>query len=192
VRPRLPVACLAVLLAATLAACGAERADPPPATAGTGTPHKRHRFASVGIEIALPDTAPVVRRKPPAVFRAGLGQAYIAAFAYRRAEQLPRNTRELTAARRRLVREIRRRDRRFKLVRSRATRVAGARAVEVVGDQRIAHGNFRTRSLHVYKGRGEYVIDMLAPTAEFDRANRTFFTPALRSVRLSGRIARRR
>ncbi len=191
-RARPLAACLTVFLAATLAACGAERSDPPAATAGKDTPHKRHRFASAGIDITLPDSAPLTRRKPPAVFRAGLGQAYIAAFAYRRAEQLPRNARELQAARRRLVREIHRRNRRFKLIRSRITRVDGARAVEVVGDQRIAHGDFRTRSLHVYKGGGEYVLDMLAPAAEFARVNRTFFAPALSSVRLSGKIESRR
>jgi hypothetical protein len=192
VRARTLAACLAAVLAATLAACGAERSGPPAATASKDTPQKRHRFGSAGIEITLPDTVLASRRNAPGVLRAPLGQAYIAAFAYRRAEQLPRSTRELQAARRRLVREIRRRDRRFRLIRSRATRVDGARAVEVVGDQRIAHGDFRTRSLHVYKGRGEYVLDMLAPAAEFARVNRTFFTPALRSVRLSGKIERRR
>jgi hypothetical protein len=125
------------------------------------------------------------------VFRSSLGESFIAGFAYRRAEQLPRNGQELEAARRRLVQQIEKRDRHFRLVRSRPTRAAGARAVEVVGDQRIAHGRFRTRSLHVYKGRGEYVVDMLAPAAEFARVNRTFFEPALRSLRLTGQIERR-
>jgi hypothetical protein len=192
VRARALTACLAVVLAAALAACGAERSAPPAATVGKDTPTKRHRFAPAGVEITLPETSTVIRHKAPAVFRAGLGQAYLAVFAYRRAEQLPRGARELRAARRRLVREIRRRDRRFKVASSRSIRVAGARAVEVVGEQRIAHGTFRTRSLHVYKGRGEYVIDMLAPTAEYARVSRTFFEPALRTVRLSGKIERRR
>jgi hypothetical protein len=192
VRARPTTACVAALLAVSIAACGAERAELPSATVAKDTPHKRQRFGSAGIAITLPDNALAARRKPPAVFRASLGQAYIAAFAYRRAEQLPRNARELQAARRRLVGEIHRRDRRFKLIRSRPTRVAGARAVEVVGDQRIARGRFRTRSLHAYKGSGEYVLDLLAPVADFDRVSRTFFDPAIRSLRLSGSIARRR
>ena len=36
----------------------------------------------------------------------------------------------------------------------------GARAVELVGDQRLSKGRLRTRSLHVYKGKAEYVIEM--------------------------------
>jgi hypothetical protein len=190
VRAQPLAACLAVVLAATLAACGAERAALPATTVGKDTPSKRYRFPSAGIAITLPTTTVAKRRKAPSVFRAPLGQAYIAAFAYRRAEQLPRDGRELEAARRRLVREIQRRDRRFKLARSRATRVAGALAVEVVGDQRIAHGTYRTRSVHVYKGRGEYVIDMLAPAGDYARVNSTFFVPALRSLQLSGEIQR--
>jgi hypothetical protein len=145
----------------------------------------------VGLSIALPRAAPPDRRRAPGVFRAPLGQSFIAAYAYRRSEQLPRNTDELQAARRRLVAVIRKRNRRFRVVRSRATSAAGARAVEVVGEQRIAGVTFRTRSLHVYKGQGEYVLDMLAPVTDFPSMDRTFFSPAVRSLSVSGKLERR-
>jgi hypothetical protein len=186
----LAVAC-AALAACLLAACGAERQGAPAATVAVGSPREHYADRSVGLEIDLPDVAPANRRRPPGVFRSSLGQSFIAAFAYRRAEQLPRNRRELDAARRRLVRQIQKRDRRFRLVRSRDTRVAGAGAVEIVGDQRIGGGTFRTRSLHLYKGSGEYVLDMLAPVPDFNGMNRTYFTPALDSLKVTGKVERR-
>ena len=64
-------------------------------------------------------------------------------------------------------------------------------AVEVVGDQRIAGAILRTRSLHVYKGSGEYVLDMLSPVGDFGGMDRTYFSPAVRSLELTGKVAQR-
>jgi hypothetical protein len=179
-------------LACALAGCGADRNDSPSTTVGEDAPRKRFDFPRAGLEIELPRAAFLERRRAPGLFRASVGQSFIGAFAYRRAEQLPRNARELQAARRRLVREVRRRDKRFELRRSRTTRAAGARAVELIGDQRIAGGVFRTRSLHVYEGRAEYVLDMLAPVRDFRSMNRTFFSPAVSSLKVTGKVERRR
>jgi hypothetical protein len=112
-------------------------------------------------------------------------------FAYRRREQIPRSGAELGVARRRLVAQVHRRNLRFRLIRSRPTRVAGARAIQLVGDQTISRARLRTRSVHVFKGHGEYVLDMLAPVHQFPSANRNFFSPAVRSVRITGRVKRR-
>jgi hypothetical protein len=188
VRPPLALVCL--LAAAALPGCGADRAELPADALAKDAPRQVRRFPAAGIEITLPRVTPAVTRKAPGVFRAPLGEAYLAAFAYRRAEQLPRNSAELQAARRRLVAEVHRRDKRFRLIRSRATRVAGARAVELVGDQRIAHGDFRTRSVHVFKGSAEYVIDMLAPVTRYRSVDATFFSPALASLKLTGSVKR--
>jgi hypothetical protein len=191
VRARPAVAVLASFAACALAACGAERHALPAATVTPDAPRQQFRYPAVGLSIELPRAAPPDRRKAPGVFRAPLGESFIAAYAYRRREQLPRNAGELQAARRRLVAQIRKRNSRFRVVRSSATRAAGARAVEVVGEQRIAGGTFRTRSLHVYKGQGEYVLDMLAPVADFRGMDRTFFSPAVRSLAVSGKVERR-
>jgi hypothetical protein len=191
VRARSAVAVLACLAACTLAACGTERRALPAATVRADAPRKQFRYPAVGLGIELPEVVPTERRKAPGVFRASLGQSFIAGYAYRRREQLPRNARELQAARRRLVAQIRTRDRGFRLVRARATRVVGAPAVEVVGEQRIAGGTFRTRSLHVYTGQGEYVLDMLAPVADFGGMDRTLFSPAVRSLAVSGKVESR-
>ena len=190
-RARPAAALLTVAAACSLAACGSERQTLPATTVGQDSPHKQFSFPSVGLRIELPKVVSPEARKAPGVFRASLGESFIAAYAYRRREQLPRNARELEAARRRLVSQIRKRDRSFRLVRSRATQAGGARAVEVVGDQRIAGGTFRTRSLHAYRGQGEYVLDMLAPLHDFPVMDRSFFSPAVRSLEVSGKIERR-
>jgi hypothetical protein len=192
VRARPLVLGCAVLAVCSLAACGAERHKVPPIKVSVDSPRKHFRYASVGLDIELPSAAPGDRRRPPGVFRSSLGESFIAGFAYRRAEQLPRNRGELEAARRRLVAQINKRDRSFRVIRSRSTRAAGARAVEVVGDQRIAGATLRTRSLHVYKGSGEYVLDMLSPVRDFAGMDRTYFAPAVRSVKVTGKVAGRR
>jgi hypothetical protein len=171
--------------------CGAERPEAPPTQARPGEPTHYFRDKRAGLSASIPNRAALDPTRPPSVFRAALGESIVGTFAYRRREQLPRNARELQTARRRLVAEARRRagrDRRLRLIRSRATRVAGARAVELLADQTISRIRLRTRSLHVFKGRGEYVIDMLAPVRGFRRADRWFFAPLERSLRVTGRI----
>ena len=188
-RLRSPLSLLA-LAALVLPACGAEKTEIPASAVPAGDPGKTVRYPRAGLRASVPAVADVLRRRPPAVFRAAVGEAVVGAFAYRRREQLPRDAAELRTARRRLVVEARRRGRgrRFRLIRSRETRVAGARAVELLGEQTISRARLRTRSLHVFKGRGEYAIDMHAPVREFRRADRTFFAPLARSLRVSGRI----
>jgi hypothetical protein len=156
--------------------------------AQVGEPTKRLRYPAAGLQLAVPERALVERSRRPGVFRATFGRWVVAGFAYRRREQLPRRRSQLEAARRRLVREVRRRDREFRLVRSRRVRVDGAPAVELLGDQTLSRARFRTRSLHVFRGAGEYVIEMLAPVRRFRGTERAVFGPLVRSLELSGRI----
>jgi hypothetical protein len=187
-RPAALAACAA--LACALGACGAERASKPKTTVEPGEPAHRILYRSAGLSVSVPADATVERRRYPGVFRVSVGEAFIAAFAYRRREQIPRRGAELRAARRRLVAQVHRRSRRFRLIRSRVTRAAKAPAIELLGDQTISRSRLRTRSLHVFKGRGEYVIDMLSPVQRFRADNRAFFAPTIRSLRVTGRIKR--
>jgi hypothetical protein len=188
--PRSALAAALAGLAVALAACGAEQAGPPKTSVSKGDPTHRVRYPQAGISLRVPVVAGIERRRYPGVVKVSVGQAFIAVFAYRRREQVPRSGADLGAARRRLVAQVHRRNLHFRLIRSKPTRVAGARAIQLLGDQTISRARLRTRSLHVFKGDGEYVIDMLAPVAEFRAANRTFFSPAARSVRVSGRVRR--
>jgi hypothetical protein len=133
----------------------------------------------------------LVKSRAPGVFRGTAGDAFLSGFAYRRAEQLPRNRRELAAARRRLVAATRKRSRSYRSKSARYTRVDGAPAIELLGDQRLSSGRLRTRSLHVYKGRAEYVFELAAQAGDFAYLDRRVYRPIRRSLRLSGKVRRR-
>ena len=182
------------LLPSTLAAvfgfagCGNEAAERPVVQIGPDAPVERVSFPRVGAKLTVPAGAPLERRRRPGVLRLSLGEPFISVFAYKRTEQIPRSPGELKAARRRLIGEVERRGRTFELRSSRLTEVAGAKAIELVGDQTILGGSLRTRSVHVYKRNAEYVFELLAPPRDFDRLERDVFDPLLRSLSLSGKL----
>jgi hypothetical protein len=176
------------LLCVALAGCGAERQAPPDPDAALRSKLERREFPGAGLSIALPRRIPIGPAEAPQVFRAGVGDWFLSAFAYRRTERLPRGRAELAAARRRLVGEVRERDPRWRLVRARLTSVDGAPAVELVGDQTLSRARVRTRSLHVYRGEGEYVLELAAGVRRFHSLDRTTFRPIARSLRVTGEI----
>jgi len=184
VRRTWPLAALLVLLAG----CGNERGEPRELRLSEDSPRQTLRFPSAGLAVEIPRALKPVRREPPAVFRLILGEPLVAAFAYRRREVIPERPGQVRAAARRLTRAVRRRDPDFDLDRRRITRVARAPAVELVGTQELSGGLLRTRSVHVYKGRAEYVFELLAPPREFGRIDRGVFEPMLASARLTGRV----
>ncbi len=61
--------------------------------------------------------------------------------------------------------------------------------MEVVGTQSLSGGRLRTRSVHVFKGSAEYVIELIAPPQDFT-VDRTVFSPMLRTLELTGRVQR--
>ena len=144
------------------------------------------------MRLRLPSNVVVRDTAPPGVFRGFVGDGFLSAFAYRRAEQLPRNRRELEAARRRLERAAGKRSPSFDVLRSRSTRVAGAPAIELVGDQEISNGTLRTRSLHVFKGSAEYVIELAVPVGDFARLDTAIFPGIRDTLMVSGQVRRRR
>ena len=179
-----------LVLAGAAAGCGTEPVGAPELHPREGAPLRKLSYPRVGMSFSIPRRVSVVTRRAPGVFKATAAQWLVSGFAYRRREQLPRDRRELEQARRRLVREVRRRDRRYRLLGSRTLRVAGARAIEVVGVQTISRARMRFRSLHVFKGRGEYVLELAAPPREVKEARRRLFDPVVRSLRVTGRIRR--
>jgi hypothetical protein len=188
--PRL--APLVLVLAAALpalAGCGNERAGSTrlfdaPAREGT----KRLRYPDAGLAVVLPKAFVVGDVKLPQLFRASLEDAFVSSFAYRRSEQLPETGDQLRTARDRLVGAAKKRDRSFRLRGSKLTRVAGAPAIELLGEQTISLGRLRLRSLHVYKGSAEYVVELGAPAADFRRLDRSTFPGIRRSLKVTGRV----
>ena len=190
--PRLPTLAAVALAALFLAACGRERLRPADFVFKADGKTTQASYPEVGMRFRVPANVGLAPAPAPGVFRGAAGNAYLAGFAYRRAEQLPRNARELAAARRRLVAAARGRSSSYRLLSARSTRVDGARAVELVGDQRLSNGRLRTRSLHVYKGRAEYVVELAAGLREFSYLDRVVYGPLRRSLRLTGKVGRRR
>ena len=183
-----PLLATGLLLALALASCGNERSSAQPIRISADDPVKRVKFPRFGVSVAVPRTAELQRRPRPGIFRLFLGEPAVAMFGYRRKERIPRRERDLRAARRRLIRQVERRDPDFVLRSSQLGEVGGARSVELVGDQVIAGARLRTRSVHAYKGKAEYVVELLSPRTEFARTNRVVFRPLLRSLRLSGEV----
>jgi hypothetical protein len=184
-RPRF----LAIAAAAAMASsgCAAERATTPSGLLPAGVAFKTESFERPGMTVSLPRSTVVVKRNSPGVFRGTFGRWYVSGLAYARKEQLPRSRKELRAARRRLVAEVRRRDRSFKLVSASTTRSHGSPAIELVGDQELDKRRLRIRSLHVYKGRAEYVLEMGAPIGDFGTVDRNVFDRVAGSLRVTGR-----
>jgi hypothetical protein len=179
------------LAAAVLGGCGRERIQAADLEFEAAKDTRLVAYPDVGMRFRAPSNVRLIRRPAPGVFRGGAGDAFLSGFAYRRAEQLPRNRRELAAARRRLVAATRKRGRGYRLTSARSIRVGGAQAVELLGDQRISNARLRTRSLHVYRGRAEYVIEVAADLKSFASLDRTVYRPIRRSLRVTGRIRRR-
>jgi hypothetical protein len=186
VRPLPPLA-VAVACALAASGCGNERSRPvdiftPLPPAGT----REARFPRVGMTLSTPANWRLERRRRPAVFALNSGAALVSGWAYRRKEPLPRGRRELEQASHRLVRAAKDRDPRFSLAGRRRLRVNGAPAIELVGDQRIERRVLRTRSVHVFRGEVEYVIEALAPPKDFARVDSEVLRPLLESLRLTG------
>jgi hypothetical protein len=138
-RRTVPTALLALAAALPAAGCGRERLDVPdvsrPAPVAGFTPVAR---PALGLSFALPTGWTLAEGRAPLVARAGSGTATIAVWRYPRTEPLPDDAEALREARSRLVDAARTRDASFDLVRARSTRVDGARAISVVGDETVA------------------------------------------------------
>ena len=172
-----------------LASCGKEQ-EPAPRIFDVEAPKgERHvTLRRAGMELTHPRNWRFRRRDLPATFELTSGEAAIAGWAYGREEDLPAPGAQLESARERLVEAIEKRDPKFRVRSAEATEVAGAPAIDVRGDQVIAERRLRTRSVHVFEGEVEYVIEALSPPSDFPLVDRRVLEPLLRSLELEGVI----
>jgi hypothetical protein len=182
---------LVVLAVAALAACGNDPAKPDSSVLVPSTRAREFKASSAGLTVSLPTNLAQQELDSPGLFFASLGRTVVSAYAYRRGEQLPRNKKELAAAQKRLVASTKKRDTTYKLVSAKATRVAKAPAIVLVGDQTIAGERIRIRSIHVYKGTIEYVIEVFAPATEFKTRDAAITPQLLRTLTVTGKFKRR-
>ena len=185
-RAALPL--LACLL--LVAACGEEPDDPPPVfevKAPQGT--KQAQFPRVGMTFEHPANWKLRRRDAPGVFELVSGQAIVAGWAYPREEPLPETDADLDAAKDRLVEAIKARDPDYRVRSATVTEVADAPAIDVEGEQTLSQRALRTRSVHVFLGDVEYVIEAIALPEDYGLVERGVMDPLIDSLELEGEVA---
>ena len=178
-----------VLCFALLAGCGEQPDEPPPvfevqAPRGSVTAE----FPEAGISLEHPRNWTLQRPAAPGVFELVSGEAIVAGWAYPREEPLPDTEAELEAAKNRLLEAIEERDPGYELEFSELTEVAGAPAIEAVGQQVISRRRVRIRSVHVFEGDVEYVIEAITPPGDFELVDRRVLAPLLDSLELEGEV----
>jgi len=180
-------ALLLVLCVSLLAACG-EQPDDPPRVFDVKVPRgsKPADFPAAGMSFTRPANWRLRESDAPGVFELVSGQAVVAGWAYPREEPLPESEAELEGARERLLDAIEERDPDYEIQYAAAIDVADAPAIDVTGRQVISNLALRTRSVHVFKGEVEYVIEAIAPPGDFELVESRVLTPLLDSLELEG------
>ena len=95
---------------------------------------------------------------------------------------------ELEGAKDRLVEAVKVRDPDYRVRSAAVTEVAGAPAIDVEGEQVLSRRDLRTRSVHVFTGGVEYVIEAIAPPEDYDLVERRVMDPLLDSLELEGEV----
>jgi hypothetical protein len=181
------LAWLAVLaLALAGVGCGNDRMQPT-GLSKLGEPLSLVNFTSSNGDVSFghPSTWSVLGGTLPKVAQLSSGTAVATVFAYPRTD-LPQDRAGAEASRTRLIASLKERDPSFDVEASRVRKVDGAVAVEIEGTGRIAGQRVRTKSIHVYKGAAEYVIDAYAKPKTFKDADTEAFEPMLATLRLGG------
>ena len=172
-----------------LAACG-EEPDEPPSVFKVKTPHgsRSAEFLEDGMTFTRPRNWTIRGRESPAVFELLSGEAIVAGWAYQREEPLPETDAELEGAMNRLRDAIHDRDPDYRIESAAIRELANAPAIDITGEQVLSRRMLRTRSVHLFKGDVEYVIEAIAPPADYDLVERRVMTPLLDSLELEGEV----
>ncbi len=176
--PRLPMLATALIVALTLSACGAERGQPPSLEQAPAKPGMffKTKLAKGDVSLAYPHTWDLNVLRPPGVATTASGDASLTVWAYPAVSVVIDNaTRK--AALGRLLASLKKRDPSLKVTRTSSLEVDGAPALEIRGLDERGGRRIAVRSVHVYKGAGEYVVDALADRRFFVRTNRRGLRP---------------
>ncbi|MSO41635.1 MAG: hypothetical protein EXQ70_07055 [Solirubrobacterales bacterium] len=180
-------AAAAVALALILGACGAQPQEPPSVNL---PPEKANRFFRVAladrdVSLAYPRSWLQTPGKPPQVVTITSGTASLAVFAYPAVSVVIDDSTQ-KAAEERLLASLKRRDPALEITDTTRAEVDGAPALEIRGLEVRGGRRIGVRSVHVYKGAGEYVIDALADRDVFNRTDRDVFDPVIDRIRFGG------
>jgi hypothetical protein len=168
------------------AGCGNSRNAPVGLTQlGAPVALVNYTAGSGDVSFGHPSSWTVSAGAAPEVAQMSSGNAVDAIYAYPRTD-LPLDSAGAETSRVRLIASLRERTPSFHVDSSSVIEVDGAPAVEIVGHGRIAGHPVKTKSVHVYKGAAEYVIDAYAQPDVFRRAESEAFDPLLGTIHLGG------
>jgi hypothetical protein len=181
---------LSLLPVSLLSACGEEQ-EPPPAVFDVKAPRgaRTAEFPRVGMTLERPRNWKLRRRDAPGVFELVSGEAIVAGWAYVREEPLPESEADVESAKDRLVDAIELRDPEYRVASAETREVAGAPAIDVSGEQVISKRRLRVRSVHVFDGETEYVIEAIAPPRDHRLVDTRVLEPLLRSLEVEGEVS---
>jgi hypothetical protein len=177
------------VLAVTLvwAGCGSEPQQPP----DVGTPGPpgallELAFAEQGVRLDVPSAWKLERGTGDGPLLATLtsGRATIAIWRYPRTEPLPRTTKDLEATKDSLIAAVKTRDPGFAVTSSRILRGQTRRGVELIGTGENSGFDRRARSLHLFGGGAEVVLDQYATPAQFATVDGDVFRAVAQSLRV--------
>jgi hypothetical protein len=174
-----------VLAALVAAGCGTPRAALPSVSTpqAPGAPHGQF-FPAAGLRFRAPQNWRIQAGAAPLVATVASGQAIVAVWRYPRAEILPTTTSALRQARKRLIKQARKRDKQLRVIASRLTRVDRQPAIVLVGQEIVAGQVRLVRSTHVFGHGAEIVVDAYAPPPTFAAVNQSVFGPLVASLRV--------
>jgi hypothetical protein len=186
VRRPAPALLTTTALAALLGAgCGADRVKTPDVSRPFSTGGLAQRaYPAAGVTFQAPADWPFDPGKAPLVASTSSGSATIAVWRYPRTEPLPRGEAALTAAEDALQQAAQARDETFRVQQVRRVRIDGARAIQLVGTERVGSTERQVRSTHVYAKGAEFVIDAYAAPRDFAPFDQAVFQPLLRTVKI--------
>lgn len=173
------------VLATLLAGCGSSRSSAPDLSRAA-LPGKTvaHRFPEAGVKLRAPKGWPVKEGSAPLVATISSGRASVAIWRYPRQELLPADKAALQAARKRLVKAVKKAEGDAHVAGSRLVKVGGAHGIQLRGREVIRGQARALRSTHLFSHGAEVVVDELAPPDGFPRVDRHVFRPLLRSLHL--------
>jgi hypothetical protein len=168
---------------ALLAGCGNSRTpviDKVPPAAPKGF----HEFKTArgGVSFRIPNNWSVVSGTGPLIVTINSGQATVALWRYPRSQPPPITVATLADARARLLAAARQRDRTLQLIRTRVARVFGWGVVQLNAIEQIGTERRRVRSLHLFAGHFELVLEEYAPVADFHAVDHAVFSPLSHSL----------
>lgn len=179
---------LGVLAAALLTAgCGSEPQEPP----DVGIPGPPGAlieldFAEQGVRLQVPSAWKLERgtEEGPLLATLTSGRATIAVWRYPRTEPLPRTTKDLEATKDSLIAAVKTRDPEYAVTSSRILRGQTRRGVELIGTGKNSGFERRGRSLHLFGGGAEVVLDQYATPEQFPAVDGDVFRSVAQSLRV--------